>query len=42
MKTNVKEMRVDFAESCNQFSPVILQVVNEAKLLGLTIASNLK
>ena len=40
--TNVKEMRVDFAKGCNQFSPVILQVVNEAKLLGLTIASNLK
>ena len=42
MKTNVKEMRVEFSKSCNQFSPIILQVVNEAKLLRLTIASNLK
>ena len=42
-----KEMRVDFSRNSNQFSPIEingkpLKVVNEAKLWGLTITSNVK
>ena len=40
-------MRVDFARNSNRFPPIEingkpLEVVDEAKLLGLTITSNLK
>ena len=42
-----KELRIDFAKNRNPFPPIKingkpLQVVEEAKLLGLTIANNLK
>ena len=42
-----KEMRVDFSRNSNQFSPIEingkpLKVVDEAKLWGLTITSNVK
>ncbi len=47
MKTNVKNCGIDFERNRNPFLPIKingkpLQVVEESKLLGLTIASNLK